>query len=673
MKRGLFLGVLFTIVLFVNAQQIFTPELLWKLGRVSDVRISPDNRFILFGVTHYDVQENKGNRDIYIESIDGSKPLQVTNFPGNELNARWRPDGLRIGFLSDKSGSMQLWEVNPDGTSPEQVSNIDGGVTGFEYSPTMDHIYFTKDVKLDKTVSELYPDLPKANARIIDDLMYRHWDAWSDYTYSHILISKLNDWKPDIPMDIMKDERYDSPLKPDGGNEEISWSPNGILLAYTCKKQFGKEYAISTNSDIYVYNADTKKTENISEGNLGYDKDPVFSPDSKKIAWISMKTPGYESDKLRIIIYDFATKKKEDLTANFDQSSSNLVWSEDGKKLYFISGINATFQIYSYDFVTKKINQVTRGTHDYTSLALAGNMLVGEKMNMSMPTEIFKINPVSGEEVQLTNTNKEILSKTTMAKVEERHIRTFDGKDMLTWVIYPPNFDPLKKYPALLYCQGGPQSAVSQFFSYRWNFQMMAANGYIIVAPNRRGLPTFGQEWNDEIAGDYGGKNMKDYLSAIDSISSLPFVDKSKLGAVGASYGAFSIYWLAGNHNKRFKAFIAHCGMFDFESWYGTTEEMFFANHDIGGPYWLKDKPKSYSFSPHRFVGNWDTPILVIHGGNDFRIPYTQGMEAFDAAQLRGIPSRFLFFPEETHFVSKPQNSILWQRVFKEWLDKYLK
>jgi len=409
---------------------------------------------------------------------------------------------------------------------------------------------------------------------------------------------------------------------------------------------------------------------------LGYDMDPVFSTDSKKIVWSSMKTPAFESDKKRIMLYDLTTKQSTDLSANFDQSSSNFRWSNSNiNLLYFISGINATYQVYSIDITTKKIEQLTNGWHDYTDIATNGNNIIGTKMTMSLPTEIFKIeNTKTGlKETQITFTNKTILDKLALAKVESRWVTTTDNKKMLVWVILPPNFDKTKKYPALLYCQGGPQSAVSQFFSYRWNFQIMAANGYVIVAPNRRGLPTFGQEWNDEISQDYGGQNMNDYLTAIDTVSIEPFIDKNRMGAIGASYGGFSVYWLAGHHNKRFKAFIAHCGMFNFESWYGSTEEMWFANHDLGGAYWKKPTPKSYDFSPHKFVGNWDTPIMVIEGGNDFRIPYTEGMQAFNAAQLQGIPSRFLYFPEESHFVLKPQNSVLWQRVFFEWLDKYLK
>ncbi len=660
---------------FSHSQNKVTPEFLWKLGRVSDIQLSPDNTTLLYGVTNYNIEANKGNRDLYVLSVNGGEPKKVTDFKGSEINGLWRPDGKKIGFLSAESGEMQIWEMNPDGTNKIQISKVDGGVDGFIYSPDLKHIIFVARVKLDKTVRDTYKDLPKADARIIDDLLYRHWDSWSDYSYSHVFVANYESNTLNGIADIMKDEKFDAPLSPDGGMEQIAVSPDGKTIVYTCRKLHGKQEALSTNSDIYAYNIDTKATQNLTSGNLGYDQDPVFSPDGTKLIYSSMKTPGYESDKHRLMLYDFASKTSTDLSLNFDQSSSNYKWSSDNNTVYFISGINATYQLYSVNLKTNKINQITTGKHDYTELCVGKNGLFACKMSMSFPTEIFKIEKTkkSYNETQLSFTNKELLSHVKMGEVEERWVTTTDNKKMLVWVIFPPDFDKTKKYPALLYCQGGPQSAVSQFFSYRWNFQIMAANDYVVVAPNRRGLPTFGQEWNDEIAGDYAGQNMKDYLSAIDSISKEPYVNASKLGCVGASYGAFSVYWLAGNHNKRFKAFLAHCGMFNLESWYGTTEEMWFANHDLGGAYWDKNKPKIYDLSPHKFVGKWDTPIMVVHGANDFRIPFTEGMQAFDAAQLQSIPSRFLYFPEESHFVLKPQNSILWQREFFRWFDTWLK
>lgn len=674
-KTSFIFGAILALSFCAFSQEKLTAELLWKFGRVSDMQVSPDKKTVLYGVTYYNLEENKGNRDLYVIPVSGGTPVNLTNSPGSEWNGVWRPDGKKIGYISAENGEPQLWEMNPDGSDKKQLTNFEGGINGFSYSPTMTHVLFIRDIKLDKTANEIYPDLPKADARIIDDLFYRHWDSWHDYAYSHIIVSAYFESTVTGALDIMREEKFDAPLTPDGGMEQISWSPDGQKIAYVCRKLKGREETVSTNSDIYIFNMQTSITENITKDMQGYDLDPAFSPDGNRIAWCSMKTPGYESDKKRLMVYDFTSKTYTDVSESFDESVSTLRWNADNNFIYFLSYTKGTCQVFQAEPETKKIVQLTNGVHDFSELFADGTLILGVKMSMSEPSEIYRLDMDKGKykPVQLTFTNKEMLSKITMGKVEERWVTTTDNKQMLVWVIYPPDFDKNKKYPALLYCQGGPQSAVSQFFSYRWNFQMMAANGYIVVAPNRRGLPGFGQEWNAQISKDYGGQNMKDYLSAIDAVSREPYVNADKLGAVGASYGAFSVYWLAGNHNKRFKAFIAHCGMFNFESWYGTTEEMWFANHDLGGAYWQSPKPKSYDFSPHKFVGNWDTPILVIHGGNDFRIPYTEGMQAFDAAQLQGIQSRFLFFPNESHFVTKPQNSVLWHREFFRWLDHWLK
>lgn len=652
----------------------FTPELLWKFGRLGDVQVSPDGKTILFGVKYYNLETNKGDRELYSMPVEGGEPTKLTGLVGSEFNALWRSDGKKIGFLAaNDSGIVQLWEMNTDGSEQKVITDIDGGVNGFVYSPSGDKILFIKDVKLDENAHDIYTDLPKANARIIDGLMYRHWDAWHDYAYSHIMIADYTDGKVGELKDIMEGEKFDCPMMPWGGMEQINWSNDGKQIAYCCKKLSGKQYATSTNSEIYIYNLENSKTTNLTEtGFDGYDHDPVFSPDNKKLVWKSMEEDGFEADKERILVYDFETNTSEDISKDFDQSSSSFAWAKDGKSIYFISGYHATYQIYKIDISTKEIKQLTDGDHNYQSFALAGKEIIGTKMTMAMPTEIFKID-ADGKESQLSYTNKDILDNITLAEVEKRWIKTTDGKDMLTWVILPPNFDPNKKYPTLLYCQGGPQSAVSQFFSYRWNFQMMAANDYIIVAPNRRGLPTFGQEWNDQISGDYGGQNMLDYFSAIDEVAKEAYVDETKLGAIGASYGGYSVFWLAGNHNKRFKAFISHCGIFNFESMYGSTEEYFFVNKDYEGPFWAKPTPKSYEFSPHKFIDKWDTPILIVTGEHDYRIPYTQSLEAFNSAQLRGVPSKLLFFPDETHFVLNPQSAVLWQREFRAWLDTYLK
>jgi len=697
MKNGIVLIIALLLSMTAKTQERYTAETLWKLGRVSDMKLSPSGETILYGVTWYDIAANKGNRDLYILHKNAESPRKITDSKGSEVNGIWRPDGKKTGYLSTESGSMQLWEMGINGEDKKQVTNIEGGINGFSYSPDMKNIVYIKDVKIEQDAHDMYPDLPLANALIYDDLMYRHWDSWHDYSYSHIFIAPYSDGVVSEGKDIMPGEAFDSPMMPWGGMEQIAWTPDGKALAYVCKKLKGKEYALSTNSDIYLYSLPTGTTKDLTEGNEGYDQDPVFSPDGSKMVYRSMATPGFEADKDRIMLLEFnpealnglknnieklKTKSGKpfemnsmiytDLSEGFDQSSSQFTWSKDSKSIYFISGIQATFQVYKLDIATKKIKQLTHGDHDIEAYALDGNDLIITKMRMDLPSEIFRVK-ADGQEEQLTFTNREILKNVVPGKTTKRWITTTDGKKMLVWVILPPNFDPNKKYPALLYCQGGPQSVVSQFFSYRWNFQMMAAHDYIIVAPNRRGLPTFGQEWNDQISGDYGGQNMKDYLSAIDSVAAEPWVDETRLGAVGASYGGYSVYWLAGNHNKRFKTFIAHCGIFNFESMYGSTEEMFFVNYDYKGAYWDKPRPKSYDFSPHLFVGNWDTPILVIHGGNDFRIPYTEGMQAFNVAQLNNIPSRFLFFPDESHFVTKPQDAILWQREFFKWLDKYLK
>ncbi len=652
---------------------IQSPEVLWAYGRLGDVQVSPDGSKLLYGVSYYSVEQNKGNRELYLINPDGSELFQLTHSPKSEFNALWRPDGKKIGFLSSASGSVQLYEMNPDGTGIEQKSDIEGGVGGFSYAPDQKHILFIKDVVIENSFEELYEGLPQASGRINNDLMYRHWDHWVD-AYTHIFIAEYGDGISNM-KDIMEGEPWGAPLSPFGGMEQISWSPDGKAIAYTCKKKTGMAYSVSTNSDIYLYNVENGETENISEGMMGFDMAPVFSPDGSMIAWESMERDGYESDQTRLIIYHAATGEKKDHSISFDQNTGGYAW-KGNESIYFISAHLGSYEIFNYTLATGAFRQVTEGIHNYNSVAVVGDQLIATRQSMSMPTEIYSVNPENGADTQISFTNKELLDKITMGKVEKRWIKTTDGKDMLTWVIYPPHFDPNKKYPALLYCQGGPQSMVSQFWSYRWNFQMMAANDYIIVAPNRRGVPGFGQAWNEQISGDYGGQNMKDYLAAIDEVSKEPFIDSERLGAVGASYGGFSVFWLAGNHDKRFSAFIAHDGMFNFESQYLETEEMWFVDWDLGGAFWEKDNKiamNSYANSPHKFVDKWDTPILIIHGELDYRIAYTQGMSAFNAAVLRGVPAEFLFFPDENHWVLSPQNGILWQRTFYNWLDKYLK
>ncbi len=658
------------------SSDIMTPEVLWSFGRLGGAQVSPDGKTVLYGVTYYNVEDNKSYRDIYTIPISGGEATNITNSTANEFSAIWRPDGKKIGYLSGVSGSVQLWEMNPDGSRSKQISKIDGGISGFQYSPDQSKIFYLKSVKLDDDVHDLFPDLPKTNARLETDLMYRHWDVWHDYTYNHIFIADYSKGKVGEGIDILEGEKFDSPMKPFGGTEQIVWSPNGKTLAYTCKKKVGKEYTVSTNSEIYLFNIETGKTINFTSGMMGYDQNPVFSPDGKYLAWESMERDGYEADKNRLFVADLEMGEKRDYSAKFDQNVQGLNWSADSKSIYFISDIHATDEIYRLDLADNSIVRLTEGVHNYQSAVPVGDKLLAQKVSMSQPAELYLVDRITGKETPLTKVNKGILDQLTMGKVEKRWMETTDGKQMAVWVIYPPHFDPNKKYPTILYNQGGPQGTVSQFWSYRWNFQMMAANDYIIVAPNRRGVPGFGKEWNEQISGDYGGQNMKDYLSAIDEMAKELYIDENRLGAVGASYGGFSVFWLAGNHDKRFKAFIAHDGMFNFESQYLETEELWFVNWDLGGPFWDKNNKivqRSYANSPHNFVLNWDTPILVIHGELDYRITFTQGMSAFNAAILRGVPAEFLYFPDENHWVLSPQNGILWQRTFFNWLDHWLK
>ncbi|TLX71175.1 S9 family peptidase [Labilibacter sediminis] len=662
---------------FIVDSPVLTPETLWSFGRVGNVSVSPNGETVLFTVAYTKIEENKTYSDIYTMPVAGGEFTQITSTGENEFEVNWRPDGIKITYLSSISGDVQLWEMNTDGSQKQQVTHIKGGIEGYKYAPPMNKIAFSKSVKLDKTVQDLYPDLKFANARIEDDLMYRHWDRWVDYTYSHIFyINYANGKTTGQATDIMTGERFHSPLKPFGGMEQITFSPDGKQIAYTCKKKTGKESAFSTNSDIYLYDIASKETKNLTEGMMGYDIDPVFSPDGTQLAWQSMERDGYESDKNRLFIMDISSKNKRDYTSKFDQNVHSLAWSNDNQKIYFTSEHKGSKEIYSLNLGNNNITQITDGIHNYNSVTVPNNALIATQTSMKHPTEIIRVNTKNGHGTNISKVNEPLLNQIKMGEVEKRWIKTTDNKEMLVWVIYPPNFDKNKKYPVLLYCQGGPQSMVSQFWSVRWNFQMMAARDYIVVAPNRRGLPGFGQEWNEQISGDYGGQNMKDYLSAIDAIAQEPFVDETKLGAVGASYGGYSVYWLAGNHNKRFKAFISHCGIFNFDQMYSTTEESFFVNWDLKGNYWDKDNAtamRSYANSPHNFVKNWDTPMLVIHGAKDFRIPYTQGMGAFNVAKMRGIPARFLYFPEENHWVLSCHNGILWQREFFRWLDTYLK
>lgn len=653
---------------------IMTPEALYSFGRVSGLQISPDKTKILYGVTYVGIEQNKTNRELFTMNIDGSDKKQITHTSKSENGEKWVKDGSKIAFVSSESGSSQIWEMNPDGTNRVQISNIDGDISDFKYSPDGKKILYISNVKSVKKANDYYPDLQKASGRIIDDLMYKHWSEWVE-EIPHPFIADFDGKILTNVTDILEGEPYECPMQPFGGIEQLAWSPDSKSIAYTCRKKNGMAYSLSTNSDIYLYNLKTKETKNLTEGMMGYDTNPVFSPDGNFMAWQSMERDGYESDKNRLFVMNLGTGEKTYVTENFDYNTYYAVWNNNAS-LYIVSCVEAKTNLYLANINTKEISAVTKGNYDYESCVPVEDKLIAIRHSLSKPNEIYSVNIATGEATELSFENKEILDQLTMGNVEERWIKTSDMKNMLTWVVYPPNFDPNKKYPAILYCQGGPQSTVSQFWSYRWNLQLMAANGYIIVAPNRRGLPGFGQQWLEQISGDYGGQNMKDYLSAIDAVAQEPFVDKDRLGCTGASYGGFSVYWLAGNHNKRFKAFWAHAGIFNLEAQYLETEEMWFANWDLGGPFWDKHNSiaqKSYANSPHKFIDRWDTPIMISHGELDYRILASQGMMAFNAAKLRGIPTRMLIYPNENHWISQPQNGILFQREFKRWFDEWLK
>jgi dipeptidyl aminopeptidase/acylaminoacyl peptidase len=677
-----FFGLILSLTSFAQ-NDVLTPENLWKLQRVYGEHVSPDGKTIIYTQKTYELEKNSGMSFLYSVPVAGGKPAMVSDITTSVYDAQWRPDGNKIGYLSAQSGSMQLWEMNPDGTGASQISDFDFDLTNWHYAPDMKHISFTIDVEMEESLAKKHEDLPMASGKAYDNLMFRHWTQWHDYKYSHVAYASIENGKVSKTVtDIMPNDRADSPLAPSGGGEQITWTKDGKSIIYVSKKLVGKDYAVSTNSELYQYNLESKNTINLTQGNMGYDNEPVVSPNGDYLAWIAMERDGFESDKNVVWILDLKNRKKQALTKEIDQSFGALSWSADQKKIYATSGVDATFQLFELNLEGKEVGAmkvssmraVTSGLHNINGCQVAGNAIVGTKNSISAPAELFAWDIKTGKETQLSHANDAMMGDIKMGKVEKRMIKTTDGKDMLTWVIYPPDFDPTKKYPTLLYCQGGPQSAVSQFFSYRWNFQLMAANGYIVVAPNRRGLPSFGQKWNDDISKDWGGQAMKDYLSAIDEVAKESYVDNDKLGAVGASYGGYSVYYLAGIHEGRFKTFISHCGLYNLESWYASTEELFFANWDIGGPYWENPQPKSYQlFSPNRLVQNWDTPIMVIHNELDFRVPLNQGLEAFTAAQLQGIPSKLLYYPDEGHWVLKPQNGVMWHREFYDWLDQWLK
>ena len=688
-----------------------TPEALWAMGRIGTAEASADGKQIVYQVGYYSVKANKSQQKICIINADGTGQQTLTTGSKSETDPTWLNG--KIAFLS----GGQLWTMNADGSDRKQISNTEKDIEGFKFAPDGSKVILLHSIEFNEIIKKNPDDLPKATGRRVTDLMYRHWDHYVEsIQHPYVYDVTINNNQYPITgegVDILEGEPYECPMEPFGGMEQLAWSPDSKTIAYTCRKKTGLAYSISTDSDIYIYNIGTRETKNLCKpadyvepeidptrtmkiqkvnaeenlkNNVGYDTNPQFSPDGKYIAWLSMQRNGYEADRNRLCCYDLATGEKKYLTESFDSNVDEFVWNDNPKEalIYFIGVWHATENLYAINW-KGELKQMTDNWADFGSIHLMNNkkQLLMERHNFISPADLYIVTPNFKKPektaiTQLTFENKHILDQLAKPTVQQRWVKTSDGKQMLTWIILPPNFDETKKYPTLLFCEGGPQSPVSQFWSYRWNFMIMASQGYIVVAPNRRGLPGFGQEWLEEISGDWTGQCMKDYLAAIDdAANNLPYVDKDHLGAVGASFGGFSVYYLAGHHDKRFKAFISHDGAFNLASMYLETEENWFSNWEYDEAYWhrpqMPNAKKTYHDSPHKYVENWDTPILCIHGEKDYRICYTQGMQAFNAARMKGIPAELLIFPDENHWVLKPQNGILWQRTFFDWLDRWLK
>lgn len=693
-----------TDVAAISKGDRMTAEILWAMGRIGGATASPDGKTIAYQVGYYSVKENKSHQMLYTVSADGKLQRTLTNTAASETDAAWINGGKRIAFLS----KGQLWTMNADGSDRRQLTKSDIDIEGFKFSPDEKKVLLIKSLPYHESIKKNPDDLPLATGRVVTDLNYRHWDHYVE-TVAHPFVANVTENGVDNGKDIIEGEPYECPMAPFGGVEQLAWSPDSKTIAYTCRKKTGVNYAISTDSDIFLYDVATGSTKNLckpegykapevdpttsmknqavnhQEGdvNVGYDTNPQFSPDGKYVAWQSMKHDGYESDRNRLCVYTLATGEKKYVAEKFDSNVDAFCWAADSKTLYFIGCWHACVNMYQTN-INGEVKQLTDDWMDFGSIQMLGNTgkILASRHSISQADELYIVTP--GKDVkktkvqQVTWENKAFYDQLEMGKVQERWVKTTDGKQMLVWVILPPHFDENKKYPTLLFCEGGPQSPVSQFWSYRWNFQIMAAHDYIVIAPNRRGLPGFGSEWNESISGDWTGQCMDDYLSAIDdATNNLPYVDKDRLGCVGASFGGFSVYYLAGHHNKRFKAFIAHDGAFNLESMYTDTEEAWFSNWEYDDAYWKYVKTnrakRTYSHSPHKFVDKWDTPILCIHGEMDYRINANQGFGAFNAARLRGIPAELLIYPDENHWVLKPQNGVLWQRTFFGWLDKWLK
>ena len=682
-----------------------TAEALWAMGRIGSSQASPDGKYVVYQVGYYSVKENKGHQVICVVETSSKKVTQLTTSDSNETDPTWIEGGSRIAFLT----KGQLWSMNADGTDRRQLTQDKKDIEGYLFSPDGKKVILVKSMPFHEIIKQNPDDLPKATGRLVTDLMYRHWDHYVE-SIQHPYVADVTATGISEGRDILEGEPYECPMEPFGGIEQLAWSPDSKTVAYTCRKKTGLQYAISTDSDIYLYNIGTGETKNLCkpegyksvdadpthtmrdqavnspenlQNNPGYDQNPQFSPDGQYVAWQSMARDGYEADRNRLCVYNLATGEKTYVTEQFDSNVDAFCWSDDSRTLSFIGVWHGCVNLYQTNLKGEHF-QLTDDWADLVSIAPANSKgrLLATRQSFSAPSDLYIITP--GKDIkktkveQLTAENKHILDQLSLGKVQKRWVKTTDGKDMLTWIILPSDFDPTKKYPTLLFCEGGPQSPVSQFWSYRWNFQIMAAHGYVIVAPNRRGLPGFGSEWNEQVSGDWTGQCMDDYLSAIDDAAqNLPFIDKDRMAAVGASFGGFSVYWLAGHHNKRFKCFISHDGAFNLESMYTDTEEAWFSNWEYDDAFWNRkqtaDAQKTYANSPHRFVDNWDTPILCIHGEMDYRINYNQGMGAFNAARMKGIPAELLIFPDENHWVLKPQNGVLWQRTFFNWLERWLK
>ena len=681
-----------------------TPELLWAMGRIGGSSVSPDAKQIAYNVSYYSVAENKSHTVIYTLNTDGTNEKLLTTQKDSELAPKYMKNG-KITFLSaDADGTMQLWMMNADGSARQQISKGKRDIEDYIFSPDEKLVLVIHSVPYTGSIAAKPADLPKTSGYVVNEAMYRHWDEWVEAIPQPFIYHFNGNELSTDPIPVLGNEPFESPMKPFGGIEQLCWSPNSKCIAYTCRKKTGREYAISTDSDIYLYNIESGKTTNLckpstyktpaydftrslqhqavnaplKEGldyNLGYDTNPSFSANGKYIAWQSMERDGYESDRNRLCVYELETGKKTYFTEQFDSNVDAYTWAPDNKTLYFVGTWHGTTHVYSTN-LKGQVKKITDGQYDYTDVALCGKKLLCGRQSMKEAKEYFLVDVKKGNATQLTHENQYFRDNIDWGDVQPRTCKSVDGKDILSWIVLPPRFDANKKYPALLFCEGGPQSPVSQFWSYRWNMQIMAANGYIVVCPNRRGLPGFGQEWLEEISTNYTGRCMDDYKSAIDDACKLPYVDKNRLGCVGASFGGFSVYWLAGNHDKRFKAFIAHDGIYNLEAQYTETEEAWFTNWDLGGAPWLKDDAtiqRTFQNSPHKFIEKWDTPILCIHGEKDYRIVASQAMSAFNAARYRGVPAQLLIFPDENHWVLKPQNGILWQRTFFAWLDKWVK